>query len=665
MKRFLLFLFLVDIPIQRDSKGEAPATIELVTVSQGCADLGVCYPPETQKTTVNLMAESVIEAPSEPTSNESARDLLDNLGNKISNRLGFSNPANKFLEPDEAYQASFEITPERMLVAHWDIAEGYYMYRDKFAFQLVNMPTASLGVAQVPRGEVKDDPNFGKTNIFHNEVSIKLPVFVTDVEPQPTHVTLEVKYQGCAEAGFCYPPITKTLDLELPALVAGATVGAGDAAPLSAQDSIAKALVSDNLFLTVLKFFVFGLALAFTPCVFPMVPILSSIIVGQGSAQNTRKAFTLSLIYVLAMALTYTALGVIAGLFGKNLQAVAQSPWVIVTFSAVFVLLALSMFGFYQLQMPSHWQSKLTTLSNKQRGGNWIGVAIMGFLSALIVGPCVAAPLAGALIVIAQSGDAVLGGLALFAMSLGMGAPLLVIGTSLGKWLPKAGGWMDNVKVVFGVLLLAVAIWLLERILPPSATLLMWAGLFIMSAIYLGALQRSTAHISGWRKLCKGLGLQLLIYGGILVVGAVTGGKDVLHPLQGLMSTSGQSSAQPLAFKRIKGVAQLEQEIAAASKQHKVVVLDFYADWCVACKELEKFTFSDPKVQTALADVVLLQADITPYDAEDEALVKHFGLIGPPAILFFGPDGQERVPFRVVGFLDAEKFRAHLQKALF
>ena len=396
-----------------------------------------------------------------------------------------------------------------------------------------------------------------------------------------------------------------------------------------------------------------------------MIPILSGIIVGQGEDISTRKAFYLSLVYVLAMALTYTIVGILVGLSGENIQAWFQNPWIIGSFAIIFVALSFSMFGFYDLQMPTSIQSKISNVSNSQNGGNIIGVAIMGFLSALIVGPCVTAPLVGALIYIAETGDAVLGGLALFSLSMGMGAPLLVIGTSAGKFLPKAGAWMDAVKAVFGVLLLGLAIWLLERVAPASFTMALWAALIIVSAIYMGAVDGITTGSSGWKKLWKGLGVLLLIYGIIIVIGLASGNRNIFQPLKGLGGMSNTSAQiEHLSFKQIKGVDGLNAELAKAKKAGKPVMLDFYADWCVSCKEMENFTFSDPKVQQALKNVVLLQADVTPNDEKDTKLYKHFGIIGPPSIMFFGTDGVERRNYRVVGYMKAEQFRQQVERAL-
>ncbi len=526
---------------------------------------------------------------------------------------------------------------------------------------------------QMPEGEHKTDEFFGDIQVFHNLVDVDLKL---QREAGPaTPITLLVKYQGCADAGVCYPPISKRVELMLPPADGSsaaattdtstpATATPEESAPaiaLSEQDAIARRLADGNMVAILLAFFGFGLLLSFTPCVFPMVPILSSIIVGQGSSITVRKSFILSLVYVLAMAATYTAAGVVAGLFGENLQAAFQNPWVLVSFAAVFVLLSLSMFGFYELQMPSFIQNRLSSVSNRQQGGSLTGVAIMGFLSALIVGPCVAAPLAGALIYIGQTGDAVLGGLALFTLSLGMGAPLIAIGVGAGKLLPKAGPWMDRVKAVFGVLMLAVAIWLLERILPPSLTLALWSTLLIMSSVYLGALDTLPVEATGWSRLWKGLGLVSLVYGAILLVGAASGSRDPLHPLENLTGggspqTIGTQPGHVLAFKQIHSVADLQRELEAAARAGKPVMVDFYADWCISCKEMEKYTFGDARVQQALQGFVLLQADVTRNNADDKALLKRFGLFGPPGILFFDESGRERPELSVVGFKKPDEF---------
>jgi thiol:disulfide interchange protein DsbD len=474
-------------------------------------------------------------------------------------------------------------------------------------------------------------------------------------------------------SGICYPPQTKTVSVRLPVIPAAQAATAGEAEPVvSEQDRIKGTLEQGDTWLIIVAFYGAGLLLALTPCVFPMIPILMGIIVGQGEQQTVGKSFSMSLVYVLAMALTYTVVGILVGLSGENIQAWFQNPWIISTFAGIFVLLSLSMFGFYELQMPASIQSKITEMSNSQQGGTMIGVAIMGFLSALIVGPCVTAPLVGALIFIAETGDAVLGGVALFALSMGMGTPLLALGASAGKLLPKAGAWMDAVKAVFGVMLLGLGIWLLERVAPPVLTMSLWAALLIVSAVYMGVIDSLPEGASGWRKLWKGVGLVLLVYGIAILIGIASGNRNVFQPLQGItisgggMMTgdAGHAAATHLPFKQIKGVDGLNAALAEAKAEGKTVMLDFYADWCVSCKEMEAFTFSDAAVQAALADTVLLQADVTPNDDRDRALYKHFGIIGPPSIMFFGEDGVELRNYRVVGFMPAEKFSRHVERAL-
>ncbi len=645
----------ITIPIERADG--APSSFTLTATSQGCADLGVCYPPQRQSREVTLAA-----APA-----TAPLAALSDLGSGFLQDTG----TGEVLEPDQAFRFDAIVEDGNTLLARWDITPGHYLYKDKFRFTLTQADGVSLGQAQLPKGEEKDDEFFGRIEVYHDPIEIRLPLLRENL--QPTEITLLVSYQGCAEIGICYPPQKKSITLALPAGSPGAATAAAEpvapvaavpAAPLSEQDQLAAALAGGNTAWTILLFFAAGLLLAFTPCVFPMIPILSSIIVGQGAAITTRKAFVLSLTYVLAMAATYTVAGVIAGLFGANLQAAFQNPWILGSFAAVFVALSFSMFGFYELQLPSALQSKLTEVSNRQQGGTLTGVAIMGLLSALIVGPCVAPPLMGALIYIGQTGDPWLGGAALFALSLGMGAPLVAIGTAGGKYLPRAGGWMDAVKAVFGVLLLAVAIWMLERILPAAITMLLWALLLIISAVYMGAVDAIKEGTTGWRKLWKGLGLVLLLQGALMLIGLAAGNTDPLQPLRGIGFGGAAVQPQHLSFKTIKSVADLEREVAAASAAGRPVMLDFYADWCISCKEFEKYTFSDPQVIAALGDAVALQADVTANDEQDQALLKRFKLIGPPGIIFYDAAGNELSAHRVVGFMPAEEFAAHIRRAL-
>ncbi|MBN1379151.1 MAG: protein-disulfide reductase DsbD [Gammaproteobacteria bacterium] len=566
----------------------------------------------------------------------------------------------ELLDPKIAFVPSGFAISDNELAVKYKIAEGYYLYKHGFKFSAPD-GDIELGEAKIPSGKKKVDEWFGEVETYRNEIVIKLPFkWITE---KSELLILQVTAQGCADIGVCFPPQKQFIEIKPSDIVvlAEATI------PLSEQDRIAATLSRGTSIITLLTFFGFGLLLAFTPCVFPMIPILSGIIIGQGKLITTRKAFLLSSVYVLAMALTYTVAGVVVGLSGENVQVMFQNPWVLGTFAAVFVLLSLSMFGFYELQMPASIQSRLTSFSNKQQGGTLIGAAIMGFLSALIVGPCVTAPLIGALIYIAHTGDAVLGGAALFSLSLGMGAPLIIIGTSAGKLIPRAGKWMNAVKALFGVLLLAIAVWLLSRVIPETVTMILYAILSIGSAVYMGALEPRKESSNNWSPFWKGIGLILLLYGTILIVGAGIGGGTVLQPLRGLQGTSGNAeniTQHGIVFRQFKGVTGLQQVLDEAQKSKQPVMLDLYADWCISCKEMEAFTFTDTNVQASLKPFILIQADVTANDDEDKALLKKLGVFGPPAIVFYDRDGNEIEGTRVVGYMKAKDFDVRLQQIL-
>jgi thiol:disulfide interchange protein DsbD len=553
-----------------------------------------------------------------------------------------------FLPPEKAFRVTAEAVAADRIEVDFRVAKGYYLYRDKMKFQAPGATQAGVGKPDFPEGETKTDEYFGEQVVYHHDLIVRVPV--SRGTREALSLPLKVTYQGCADAGLCYPPITQTFDIALPeAGTVSAALGSPDAGGgyVSEQTGLARLISSGNVFVMIGAFFLSGLLLAFTPCVLPMVPIVSGIIAGQGASLTRTRGFVLSLTYVLGMAFTYTAAGVAFAAAGQQAQTIFQQPWIIILFALLFVAMSLSMFGFYTVQMPSFVQSRLAELSNRQRGGSYVGVAVMGALSALIVTTCVGPALVAALTVIGQTGQVARGGLALFAMAMGMGVPLLVVGASAGQLLPRAGAWMDTVKQVFGALMLAVAVWMIARILPERVTMFLWAVPLVALGL---VLRRGQARGTAGRVALRIAGNVALVYAVFLVVGGARGGTDPLRPLQVA------SAVQQLPFQRIKSLADLEREVAAAKATGRPVMLDFYADWCVSCKEMEKYTFPTPEVRAALANAVLLQADVTANDADDQALLKHFGIFGPPTIAFYGPDGLERENFRVVGFLKAAQF---------
>ncbi|MCP4076007.1 MAG: protein-disulfide reductase DsbD [Gammaproteobacteria bacterium] len=723
--------FFGDVEIYRDSiavtlpleyvNGTKPATVNIKTAGQGCADIGVCYPPLYQSLIMNLTDSAKVSptaykfkpvkvaavsvdnennelqqllsqstqpsntnsAPAEDTSSINPLALLQALGGEI----GLEDD-DEIPDPDTAFQLAATIDKNNIIQSEIQIYKHTYLYKNKMKMELLDGNGHSLGAVSLPKGDEKNDEFFGLMEVYHDYLKVSIPV-LSEAQAS-SELILTYKYQGCVEDKICYPPITKYFKVNLSDRsleisddrpeISSASLSSSSPQASSAttstvavendqneQDRFAGIIANESLFIIIGSFFLAGLLLTFTPCVFPMIPILSGIIAGQGDNITTRKAFTLSLVYVLAMASTYAVAGAIVGRFGAefNIQAWFQDPLILSIFAGVFVLLSLSMFGFYDLQMPSFIQSHLTEFSNKQEGGNLVGVGIMGLLSALIVGPCITAPLVGALVFISQTQDWQLGGLALFALGLGMGMPLLIIGTTAGNLLPRAGTWMDSVKAIFGIALLAVAIWLLERILPTSITMLLMASLIIVSAIYMGAIDSLPEGSSGWKKLWKGVGLVLLIYGLFYLYGVAAGSKDLIQPLKGITgpvaATSSESASQShIVFKQIKGEAGLQQALTSARGQP--AMLDFYADWCISCKEMEKYAFTHPDVLNALKGFQTLQTDVTANDKTDKLLMKSLGIFGPPAILFYDKNGDEIEGSRVVGEMSGEKFAAHISK---
>ncbi|MEQ1741885.1 MAG: protein-disulfide reductase DsbD [Candidatus Nitrotoga sp.] len=597
-----------------------------------------------------------------PLSNaESFLDRLPMLGSAKSTVI---------LHPDKAFGLEVSASNESTLLANFKITPGYYLYRDKVKFTLSGDSAKVAGVkitnVSMPKGEMKSDPNFGDMAVFHQPFQA---VITLERNNNTAHeITLAASYQGCKENDLCYAPIDKQFNIVLPKAslatktpqlpvstqpVQGVVVTAD-----SESTQLAKLFKQGSFWLIVTFFFGAGLLLAFTPCVLPMIPILSGIIVGRSAHPTKMHGFLLSLAYVLGMALTYAAIGVAAGLSGTLLSSALQTPWALGSFAAIFVLLSLSMFGFYELQLPTALQGKLTNTSNRLHGGHLSGVFVMGALSAVIVSPCVAAPMAAALLYIGQTHDALLGGTALFALAMGMGLPLLLIGASAGALLPKAGAWMEAVKSFFGVLMLALAIWLISTLIPLSIQMLLWAALLVLSAIYMHALDALPNNASGWQKLWKGIGILALLLGSAYLIGALSGARDILRPLAALGNGQAEA-ASTLQFVRVKNVAELDGRIAQANG--KTVMLDFYADWCISCKEMERYTFTDAKVQAKLKNAVLLQIDVTANSEEDKALLKRFELFGPPAILFFDAQGREQGGRRMMGYQDAGQFLQSLK----
>jgi thiol:disulfide interchange protein DsbD len=632
----------VRIPVSARPSGARTAVLEVR--SQGCADIGLCYPPQT------WMAEISFDE------SQSAGRLAQLLGQR-----GPAVGAGEPLPAGLAFRPDVEVIDPFTLRISWAIEDGYYLYRDSLQVN-TESATAQLGPVLFPQGTPKWDEHFGDTWVFYQTTAADIAVSrSTSAE---VVLPLRLDYQGCKEDSICYPPDSVLLDVVLPAASAADAPRAppgGSGEVVSEQGRLSRMILEGNLLLVISTFVGLGLLLAFTPCVLPMVPILSGIIAGQGKDVTTGRAFTLSLVYVLGMAFTYTLAGAAFAAAGGQIQAALQKPWILISVAAVFVVLAMSMFGLFELQVPAAIQTRLAQASGRQRTGTFIGTAVMGALSALIVTTCVAPPLVASLTVIAQAGDVARGALSLFALSIGMGIPLLVVGTSAGRLLPKAGAWMNAVKGAFGFAMLGLAVWMLERILPGAITLALWAVLVFMAGVFLGAFQTLDSAATATSKLGKGLGLLASLYGAALLLGALSGADDPFRPLR----FSAVSDAEhELSFKPVKTIQDLNREVAQAAAAGRPVMLDFYADWCVSCKEMERYTFSDPQVQSVLADAVLLQADVTANDAADQALLNHFGIFGPPTIVFFRGDGEETPGYRVVGFMPADQFANHVQRAL-
>lgn len=643
--------FYMTVPYQVD--GQPPPTAQLVIKSQGCADIGFCYPPQTWTETINL----------KKTPQSGPRLQFGELGD-VAGSESLTGAMGDFPPPEDVFFPDLFAVDGNTVEVGIRIMPGFYVYKDKISVRSVS-EGAMAGRLELPRGKTKVDEFFGESEVYYNEVIGRLTI--ARATPEAMDLDLEVNYQGCADGGLCYLPQSTVLTVSLPeatAITDLSSIRSPDR-PISEQGRLAMLITDANIGWVMATFFGLGLLLAFTPCVLPMIPILTSIIAGEGDDTSPMRGFTLAFSYVMGMALVYTAAGIAAAAAGAQLQATFNQPWVLIVFAGFFVLLAMAMFGGYDLQMPSSFQSRLATISGNQKSGTTVGAFIMGALSALIVTACVAPALIASLTVMAQTGDVVRGGIALFAMSLGMGAPLLIVGAAQGHLLPKAGGWMVAVKASFGFMLLGLAIWMLSRILPGGVTMALWAVLVFMTGVFMGGLTSLTTESTVSQKLGKGFGILAIGYGLLLFLGFLTGGSNPLKPLATVSFGAGTmvTEARHIEFQRIKSVDDLERELETASAAGKTAMLDFYADWCVSCKEMEAYTFTDSNVQAALANTVLLQADVTKNDEQDQALLQRFGVFGPPTIIFFGTDGQQRHGYEVVGYMKAKDFTEHVQKA--
>lgn len=633
--------FLITIPYSRTGAAES---MELDLELQGCADIGLCYPPQRWTRAVDLPP-----APFE-------------LGREAATGFLGGPPSDEPLAPEDAFEMNARFDGANELTVSFQIEPGYYLYNDKFEFTVVG--DIQLGSPKLPEGVEHYDQNFGDVRVHYDYVEAVIPF--SRATPDEIPVTIQAVFQGCKEDSICYPPMERFMSLSVPAATEFAsgtsTSPTAPAAQISEQDSLARLIISGSWPIVLGTFFLLGLGLSFTPCVLPMIPILSSIIAGHGQV-STGKGFALSLSYVMGMAVTYTAAGALASMAGEQVQAIFQQTWIIMLFAGLFAVLSLGMFGLYELQMPTAIQSRVAALANRQKSGSFIGTAIMGALSALIVTACVAPPLIATLIAMGRSGDVVRGSAALFALSIGMGVPLLVVGASAGSILPKAGPWMNAVKAAFGIMMLGVAIWMLERVLPGAITLLLWSLLVFLTGVFLGAFDPLPENPASSRRLAKGVGVLACLYGALMLIGATLGGEDPLRPLprDGLFA-SGAEAAEGLEFRNIETLAALETALAEARAAGSPVMIDFTADWCVSCREMEEYTFPDAGVIAALEPFLLLRADVTANNDDDQDLLKYFNSYGPPTIAFFDSSGQAQDPYKLVGYVPADDFAAHVSR---
>lgn len=675
----------VEIPLERTADARQAAQLVLESRYQGCAEAGICFPPIQKKLDIPLTAATTnatlptavdtkaLNVPQAATPNKANTLKLGGITNKDALPVG------------QAFKFSLVALDQKTLVAHWDVEPKHHLYKSKIRFTVKSPEGVQLGTPLYPEGKKVDDEFFGPMEIYDTSLDVSIPIESAAKAPSDIkQLIVTTEYQGCSDVtNICYPPVLQDTSVDISALpekadtaqllkalmaVAVSNSASTETLTNESADDYYNRLQSTGLFGTIALFSGLGLLLAFTPCIFPMIPILSGVIVGQSNL-SARKAFLLSLAYVLASASAYAIIGIFFGIFGQNLQAILQHPVAVGSFAGLFVLLALSMFGFYELQLPNSLQSRLSELSNRQRSGSLVGAAIMGFLSTLIVGPCVAPPLAGALTYIAQTKDAFLGGSALFSMGFAMGLPLLIVGTSAGHVLPRAGAWMDTTKAIFGIMMLGLAIWMLNRIVPLSVTMALTGTLLVASGIHMGALDKLDGEAGGWQRFWKSIGLILLFFGTMQFLGVAVGSKNMFQPLEGIFAggkfayaAPASTPSQKISVEKVKSLTELDQALIKAKENNQLTILDFYADWCTDCKRMEKNTLASAAVINELTGIQFLKADVTAQNENDLALQKKLGVVGPPTMLFFDKNNREIKSLRLVGYEAEAKFLERLQK---
>lgn len=629
---------LFNVPYKR--KNNASEQIEIKISSQGCADIGICYPPQKWMTSIDTKYQ-------DPAANYS-----------IMSKLNREN----LLVTKQAFKPYLSAIDKTTLEIAFQIAPNYYLYKDKITVTAEN-PYIQMGAIELPKGETKTDEWFGANEVYFNEVFGRIAV--SRNAPNEDILTFFIDYQGCLEDELCLPPQTSKINVNFSSIEINQNNSQGKI-KISEQSRLASLISNSNLSIIILTFFGAGLLLSFTPCVLPMIPILSAILAGEGKNISPKRGFSLAFSYVMGMAIIYTAAGIVSASIGLQLQAFFNAPWVIISFTILFILLSLAMFEVINLTIPTSLQTHLEAFSSKQRFGTLMGSFLIGAISSLIVTACVAPPLIATLIVIGQTGDIVRGGIALFSMSFGMGAPLLIIGTSAGKLLPKSGEWMNTIKHVFGFMMLGLAVYMLSRIVDASIILALWGFLALMIGISLGGLTNLNEYSTNYKKINKGVGLVVIIYGVSLILGSLSGNNNPMQPLAKInfLTDSPANKTNQLHFKRIKSISDLDYELAMASSTGKSVMLDFYADWCVSCKEMEVYTFSNETVQKVLANTILIQADVTLNDKTDQALLRKLNVFGPPTIIFYDTHGNKKDGYEVVGYMSADEFAKHAKEAV-